>query len=396
MLMRWIRERMSRGSRRKAGTAPAVLFIDYGIPQIDASAGARSTYLYLQLFRESGFRVKFWPLDNSPNPTATAALERDGVEVFVGARGKFKRWIRKHGRHLDYAFLNRPDVTYLFIDPLKKSSSAKCLFYGHDLVSTRLRTEANVTGGELSREQAGKISEVEADVWRKVDAIYYPSAEECSTVAAAVPRKVVRQIPVFFYTARTLPPSPTEADNVKRSGLIFVGGFLHRPNVDAVAWFVEAIYPLIRARRPELTLTLVGPDAPPQIQALAGEHVRVTGRVTDEELRRLYLSAKVSIAPLRFGAGVKGKVVEALAHQVPVVATSTAAEGVPDARQALAITDDPRLFADCVLDLCSDGARWQAAATAGRKIVDRWFTEEVARGTLGLDVPELVKPGGTT
>ena len=109
----------------------------------------------------------------------------------------------------------------------------------------------------------------------------------------------------------------------RREGVVFVGGFEHDPNVDAARYLARTIMPLVWRRRPDVTLTIVGGAAPPEVRELAGPNVVIAGWVSD--LDPVMNSARVSAAPVRYGAGVKGKVAQALASGVPVVTTAVGA-----------------------------------------------------------------------
>ena len=147
-------------------------------------------------------------------------------------------------------------------------------------------------------------------------------------------------------------------DFEKREGLLFVGGFAHPPNADAVLWFVREVYPLIRedmeavGKQPP-DFYIVGSRVTDEIQALQqpGNGVIIKGFVSEEELAWLYDTTRIVVVPLRYGAGVKGKVVEALYHGMAIITTSIGAEGINDGEHVMMIKDRPREFADAVAQL---------------------------------------------
>ena len=158
-------------------------------------------------------------------------------------------------------------------------------------------------------------------------------------------------------------PEDTDRDFEKREGLLFVGGFAHPPNADAVLWFVREVWPKLQADRaaagkPAMNFYIVGSRAPEEIKALHDPEngVVVKGFVTDEELRTLYNSTRIVVVPLRYGAGVKGKVIEALYYGAPVITTGVGAEGIPEAETVMEIADAPEAFADRVNALYDDTA----------------------------------------
>jgi glycosyltransferase involved in cell wall biosynthesis len=169
-----------------------------------------------------------------------------------------------------------------------------------------------------------------------------------------------------------------------RRTLLFVGGFAHEPNADGIAWFMREVWPLVLARRPATECVLVGSDAPTWIQALAQEDSQITvaGHVSEEVLHAEYARALVAIAPLRFGAGTKGKVVEALQHGVPVVTTSTGAQGLSDAG-FIRLADAADDFARHLLDLMDDDGQWLDASRNGQRFVREHYSPESLWSVLG-------------
>ena len=139
----------------------------------------------------------------------------------------------------------------------------------------------------------------------------------------------------------------------KERDVLFVGSFDHPPNVDAARWAAREIMPLVRERCPDAVLHVVGSNPTDQVRELAGPGVEVHGWVPD--VAPMYARSRVTLAPLRFGAGVKGKVGESLAIGVPVVGTSVAVEGMhlTDGQEVLVADDAPGL-ADAVVQLLTD------------------------------------------
>jgi len=163
-----------------------------------------------------------------------------------------------------------------------------------------------------------------------------------------------------------------------RKDLMFVGGFQHPPNIDAVRWFAGEVMPLLRANGASPHLHVIGSKAPQEVLELAGEDVTVHGFVPD--IAPYMDGCRLSVAPLRYGAGVKGKVNLSMAHGQPVVATGCAVEGMHlvDGRDVL-VGDDADAFATQVVRLYSDAALWQRLSDAGLENVRRHFSLDSAR-----------------
>ena len=151
--------------------------------------------------------------------------------------------------------------------------------------------------------------------------VYYPSCIEEEAIHEIDPTIPVKAITAYVYEKflENYKYIPAE-----RKGILFVGGFSHGPNIDAVEWFVDEIYSQIREKA-NIPFYIVGSNAPDDIKALDGDGIVFKGFVSDEELAKLYANCKIVVVPLRYGAGVKGKVVEAIYNGSPIITTSVGA-----------------------------------------------------------------------
>ena len=166
----------------------------------------------------------------------------------------------------------------------------------------------------------------------------------------------------------------------ERRDLCFLGGYRHAPNVDAVVYFVNEIFPLIKSQEPNIRFIIAGAHPPEEVRALAGDGVVVTGMVDD--LRDLFDPCRVFVCPLRVGAGVKGKVASALSYGIPVVSTSLGVEGteLKHGKQVL-VADSSSAFAEAVLRVYRDPDLWGSLSRAGQDLV---------KDTLSLDMGKRV------
>ncbi|WP_176212403.1 glycosyltransferase [Metallibacterium scheffleri] len=264
--------------------------------------------------------------------------------------GAFDAWMREHGVALDYILLSRPHIAVQFIEIARKYSAAPLLYYGHDVHHLRLDDQLRVMPDDAAvRKERQMIAELEHEVWRSVDAVYYPSDSETTQVRAWLAlhaRRCARTVPAYAF--EELHDDPTRNLH-EREGLIFVAGFAHPPNVDAALWLVREVLPRLHQHMPGLRLSLVGSNPSADVRALQDERVEVTGFVTDAELAQRYAHARVAVAPLRFGGGIKGKVIEAMRHGVPCVTTSAGAQGL-DGCDALAVCDAATISRSTYLD----------------------------------------------
>jgi glycosyltransferase involved in cell wall biosynthesis len=170
-------------------------------------------------------------------------------------------------------------------------------------------------------------------------------------------------------------------DFESRRDMFFVGGYDHLPNVDAVQWFAREIWPKVRRQLPDVRVFLIGSKMPPAVATLAGDGIEPLGHLPDltPHLER----CRISIAPLRYGAGVKGKINLAQSSGVPVVATTVAVEGMHlEHLRDVLIGDTPDDFANAIVRLYTDRTLWTVVSEAGRANVARYFSPEAATGAI--------------
>jgi glycosyltransferase involved in cell wall biosynthesis len=205
--------------------------------------------------------------------------------------------------------------------------------------------------------------DLEHRIWKAVDVIYYLSVNEQQHVQQWLENNGgqarVRTLPCFAFDSFNQNPGQGLHE---RSNILFVAGFGHWPNVDGALWFVKNVLPVVQLQFPNILLYLVGSNPSEEIKSLNSSRVIVTGSVSEEQLSDYYAGARVVVAPLRFGAGVKGKVVEAMRFGVPVVTTSIGLQGLENAADGIYATDSPDMFGEYVLRLLQDDIEWRRCA----------------------------------
>jgi GT2 family glycosyltransferase/SAM-dependent methyltransferase len=335
---------------RSAGKRHVVV-IDHYVPQPDCDAGSRSMMTFLRAMIDEGCQVTFWPDNLYFDPTYTRTLQEMGVEVIYGPDyvGAFGKWLAERQRHIDFVFLSRPHVAKNYIDHISKYRHIRKLYYGHDLHYSRMQIEAQTSKSGSLLKKAETMKVLEKSIWERMDVVLYPSQEEADEVKRIAPQVDARYLlPYAFdcFTRRSVQPdSPI---------LLFVGGFAHTPNIDAAVWFATEILPSIWETRPDVQLVIAGSNPHEAVRSLEAPGITVTGSISEEELAQWYRRAQVAVVPLRIGAGVKLKVVEAMQKGVPVVTTSVGAQGLPALDSHAAVHDNPVGFAAAVLQLLND------------------------------------------
>jgi GT2 family glycosyltransferase/SAM-dependent methyltransferase len=361
-------------ARDRAWGRKIALIVDHYIPQPDRDAGSRSMVAFIDALIAAGWMVKFWPDNLWFDPEYGPALQRRGVEIVYGEKrvGGFDRYLRECGGELDAVLLSRPHISLPYLHSLRKHAPrVRVAYYGHDLHFRRLLREAEVTGSADLVDESERIGRLERQLWEASDIVLYPSQEEADDVAGLVPGAHVGVLTPYAFDAFNDAAQPQE-----REGVLFVAGFAHPPNVDAATWLVEQVMPLVWHRYPGQKLSLVGANPTDRVRALAGDRVEVTGYVSDAELERRYAGARVAVVPLRYGAGVKGKVVEAMQNGVPLVTTQVGAQGLPGLDAVASVSDEAACIADGILRLLDDEEEWLRHSRGGAALARSLFSRQ--------------------
>ncbi len=366
-----------------------VLVIDHFVPQPDRDAGSRTMLGFLRVLTQAGMAVKFWPHNQCYSPGYTEVLQGLGIEVMYGpAQPPLEAWMRQNGRELDCILLSRPEVAEDVMPVIRQHSRARVVYYGHDLHFSRMRRQAEVTGDERLLRASERMEVREKAIWRQADLSLYPSDEEAAIARALQPDCRFQPVVPYGFAAF---PSPRAAPDGHE--IIFVAGFGHPPNVDAAQWLVAEVLPLVRDRVPAARLSIIGSNPSESVLALAGQAVAVHANVSDSDLAAAYARARIAVVPLRCGAGVKLKVVEALREGVPLVTTPVGAQGLPGVWQVAAVASEPADFAAAVVRLLLDDAEWTRQSAAQVAYAKARFSEAaMAQGFLaalgiGMDQP---------
>ena len=356
-----------------------VLFIDHYVPMADQDAGSRTTFFYLKLFLNMGYMVKFIGDNFYPHQPYTAILEQMGIEVLWGAyyAENWKQWLKENGSHIDLVFANRPHITIKYIDALREYTKAKILYYGHDLHHVREMREYEISKDPELIKSAKRWKVLEFDLMSKVDVISYPSQAEIDYIIREHPeyRKKAMAIPMFVYKE---PHQFKIIPSQERKDLLFVGGFAHKPNVDAVLWFVKEVFPIILGKYPEIVFHVVGAKPTDEIKELASDNIMIHGHVSDDELINFYHHTRMAVVPLRYGAGMKGKVVEGLYYQIPMVTTPVGAEGMSEAENYMVVKEQADEMAKEIIQMYEDFERLDQMAEKTKEYIDKYFSERVA------------------
>ncbi len=373
-----------------------VLIIDDWPPLPDKASGTLRMYNTLKQMLALGCRVTYVHLvakNLGPNAEKhLLELRSLGVETLWF---EFELWydIRNNpavNPTLDRLVNNlelkkrKPDVVYLsfwhvasyVIDRVRAAlPSTPIIVDTHDLHYLREERQAEIEKSEALRKSARANKKRELAVYAKADCVTTVTLKDREVLQKDLPDR-----PIFIMT-NVHEPVPVKNGFEARKDFLFVGNFNHGPNEDAVVYFVKEIFPAVRRGIPGARLLVVGNNPTPTVKALACDDIVVTGWVPS--MTPYLESARVSVVPLRYGAGVKGKVGETFAHGLPTVMTSIGAEGmnIVNGEHAF-VADDPSEFAACAVNLYRDRETWEKFSRGGRDLVVSEYSGTATRRRL--------------
>ncbi|AOH84396.1 hypothetical protein AWL63_10885 [Sphingomonas panacis] len=373
-------------ARDRSGRKRHVLVIDHYVPQWDQDAGSRSTFMCIEAFLTLGYAVTFWPDNLWRDPHYTLKLQELGVEVIYGWNylDGFGDFIESRSDLYDAAFVNRPHVAEKYLTDLRKrSKQTRILFYGHDLHFKRMMA-AKAAGEPVSDADIASMRHMEFEVCRKADVVMYPDPEEVHFMEEQIGgRRVFAALPVFAFDRHMFARGARMLETIRSKAgqrLLFVGGFNHAPNRDGIQWFMESVFPELQRKLDHVHLTIAGSKPPESITSLASNDIEVVGFVSDDRLAELYDEASVIVAPLRYGAGVKGKVIEAMAMGVPLVTTPTGAQGLANPDELMFVASDAADLAEAIQRALGDrDEAWLRASRALERVNQQYSAEVLER-----------------
>jgi GT2 family glycosyltransferase/2-polyprenyl-3-methyl-5-hydroxy-6-metoxy-1,4-benzoquinol methylase len=349
-------------------TAGRVLVVDHCTPTPDQDAGSITALNIMKLLQARGLKVTFVPEDNMAFLAGyTEHMQQMGIEcLYAPFVPNLTSHLAERGHTYDLVLFFRAEVARRHLDAFElHCPQAKLVFHTSDLHHLRELRQAEVEGSAEVLERARRTRDLELSTMRRAHATIVHSTAEKEMLDAELGWRDQKRIFVFGWA---IPIPGTRAPRAGRDGVVMIGGYQHGPNVDAVEYFVREIFPAVRARLPSSRFLVVGSKVPPKLEALAGNGVEIVGFV--EDLGPLLDSCIASVAPLRYGAGVKGKIYTSLAHGLPCISTTIGVEGMEmtDGTNVL-VADDPAAFAEAVIRLHEDEATWRKLSENGNAYI---------------------------
>lgn len=387
---KWRRELLAQHSNdpaivlraRDARTGPRALIVDHTVPTYDLDAGSLRMRGLVSFLVDLGFVVTFLPSNLYGQQPYTAELQQLGVEVLYGVMDVDSH-LKALGPHLRLCVLSRPSTALPIITHVRKYAPSAALVYDTvDLHFLREMREAELHNDDGLRAAARVTRELELALVRASDATLTVTETERDLLLKNVPGARIFVVPTIHKKGGG------ELSHEARRDLLFVGSFYHAPNVDAVFQLVNEIMPRLRTLVPGVRLLVAGSNPSTAIQRLACDDVDVLGWVPD--LGPVYDRVRIFVAPLRFGAGMRGKLCESMAYGLPVVTSSVGCEGiglVPGTHALVA--DTPQDYAAEVARLYDDPVLWAALAAEGQALVGERYSPSVVADRFRQSLEQL-------
>jgi 2-polyprenyl-3-methyl-5-hydroxy-6-metoxy-1,4-benzoquinol methylase/glycosyltransferase involved in cell wall biosynthesis len=363
-----------------------VLFLSHWIPAMDRASGALRAFTILQLLREQGCDIVFGAdheklehihLFGSEAEVSRyeMMLEGLGIKVFYGPQ-TIMRHLNEKGHTYHFVVLSHPEIAYRYLPGARAYAiHAKVIYDPVDLHWLRLERESRIKDDDALR--------LKSQDYRRVERFNTGAADMVFAITDDEKTEILKEVPVA--KVEVIPNIHACVDHVKplagRKNLLFIGHYFHNPNEDAVWYFVTEIFPLIRQQLPGVVFHMVGSHITEKVQSLASRDVIAVGYVPD--LSPYLDGCRVFVAPLRYGAGMKGKIGHSMSFGLPVVTTFVGAEGMKltDGKNVL-IADSPAAFARAVVRLYTDDLLWEQISAGSLLHVKIHFSKAVVQKKL--------------
>jgi GT2 family glycosyltransferase len=362
---------------KRAGPKLRALVVDARVLCPDQDAGSLRMLGLLLILQDLGFQVTFLPYNLQRVSPYTERMQERGIEcLYAPFFAGFDAFFAERGREWDVVIVSRPEVAQGILPYCRKHApETPVIFDTVDLHFLRGQREAELTKDETKRKRADEMEAIELKLGSDSDAVVVVSTEEAKILRKKLPGRRIALISMIHDIQSVIKPYSSRRD------CLFVGGFEHTPNVDAMLWFASKIMPRVIAKMPGIKLHIVGSKMPEAVRSLASEHIITHGYV--ERIEPFLESCLLSVAPLRFGAGVKGKITQSLSFGLPVVSTTIGAEGMHLKHDKnVLVADQPGAFANYIVQLHRDVELWERLSQAGVKTIAEHFSVAAARRNL--------------
>lgn len=354
-----------------------ITVIDTYLPFFDRESGSNRIFQLLKLFKEMGYHLIFVPNDGKEvapyHEILTSKLGIEVVYLFLGKK-HFRKQIVHSVLHSEILWICRPDLNDKYKFLVTENPKIKWIYDTVDLHYIRLERAALLTQNKILFDQAEKFKTLELALAKEAAMTIAITEDEAILLKEEGVKNiaVIPNIHTKAYDEDSLVPFN------KRHGLLFIGGYAHVPNVDAAKWIVEEIMPLVWKTNPHISLTLLGNNPPEELLKLSSDKVIIPGYI--EDVSTYFNTSRIFVAPLRYGAGMKGKVGQSLSYGLPIISTSIGTEGMNliDGFNVLK-AEDASLFADKIIELYEDEVLWNKICVHAKDTITAYTPEVVIK-----------------
>ncbi len=366
---------IAAASRRHSGKK-TILVVDLYAPCYDKESGARRIWELLQILKQLNYHVIFLPDSGVKEQPYVEMLQDSSIEV-IYHESEYEKGVEQQLEELlplvDLAWVCRPQLYEKYAPLIRQYQQIKLVYDTVDLHYLRLQRAAKFEDSGIQGMRQ----------WVRMQVKELKAAHEADLTITVTPieKQILEQQRVqnLAVVPNIHPTSTVEKTGFnKRSGLLFIGSYNHPPNVDAVGWLVREIMPLVWQQIPDLTVTLLGSNPSAEVTALGRDgRIAVTGYVPD--VTPYFLSHRVFVAPLRYGAGMKGKIGQSLEYGLPVVSTEIGLEGMGLVNEENILSaNQSQEFGSQIIRLYSQEQLWNQLASNSEKAIAS-FTPDVVR-----------------
>ena len=372
---------------------PLAVVIDDRWPEPDRDSGSLDAVNVISSLVSFGYHtIVAKCTELSQEPRYRQGLQEIGaVPHYAEGQAAVRALIERHGQEVSVFLLTRVAAGGQFLESIRYyAPDARIIFNTVDLHFLRESRAARLAGDAAALGRAEKIRDREELLTGRCDLTIVVSEVEREILSNAVPGASILHLPL----ARTV--RRPAARFAERSGIGFIGGFAHQPNIDAVRYFLREIWPLVVMAAPSLRFEIAGADLPLDILEDVPGEVHYIGPV--EDLDGWFDGLRLTVAPLRIGAGVKGKVVSSLCAGLPCVASPVAAEGIGlTAGENILVGETVQEFAEHVLRLQTDPELWERLSANASRFAEQTFAvanfrARLRRALIGLQLPAFAEP----
>ncbi|MGL6340111.1 MAG: glycosyltransferase, partial [Waterburya sp.] len=354
---------------------PTVLVIDSYLPCYDRESGSRRLFEILKIFKTLNCHVIFLPDNGFKAEPYTSILQNLQIEVLYTQPGygtPLEQQLNERLSSINFAWICRPELNEKYAAIIRENPNIKIIYDTIDLHYLRLKR-----AWKLDSEKNPEAEKAWLDM--KAKELKMAHQADSTITVTAVEQQILQSQAVGKVIVVPNIHTPYQGDIPsfnEREGILFIGSYNHPPNIDAVLWLCQEIMPLVWQTNPHLKVTLLGSNPTSEVQALANNLITVTGYIND--ITSYFLSHKLSVSPLRYGAGMKGKIAQSLEYRLPVVSTAIGTEGmnlISEENVLEANTTDE--FARQILRLLKDEVLWHQISLKSYQAIAPFMPETV-------------------